>query len=135
VGLPATGITDDVNGDFVMNKAEAKNIATQCLFSWTNGDFETARSLLSDDVTFIGPLGTASGADEYISGLRRLTDIVDSAVPRKVLVDGDDVCIIYDLVTKTAGSIPTVGWYHLRNGQIDSVRAFFDARPLVETPD
>ncbi|MBI5088003.1 MAG: nuclear transport factor 2 family protein [Actinobacteria bacterium] len=110
---------------------EPKTIATECLLSWTNGDLDATRTLVADDVSFIGPLGTATGADAYIDGLRQLSEVVSTAVTRKVLVDGNDVCIIYDLVTKRAGTIPTVGWYHVRNGQVDSVRAFFDARALT----
>jgi ketosteroid isomerase-like protein len=110
---------------------EPKTVATECLLSWTNGDLATTRALVADDVTFIGPLGTATGADDYIAGLRKLKESVSTVVTRKVLVDGNDVCIIYDLVTTEAGTIPTVGWYHVRNGQVDSVRAFFDARALA----
>jgi hypothetical protein len=42
---------------------DARSIATRCLYSWTNGDFETTRKLVTDDVTFIGPLGTATEVD------------------------------------------------------------------------
>jgi len=31
-----------------------------------------------------------------------------------------------------AGTIPTVGWYHFRDNKIDSVRAYFDPRPMAE---
>jgi hypothetical protein len=46
--------------------------------------------------------------------------------------EGEDVCIIYDLVTHTpTARIPTAGWYRVRDGKIASVRAFFDPRPLT----
>jgi hypothetical protein len=115
-----------------MTAPDPKSVATECLYSWSNGDLDKTRSLMTDDVTFRGPLGKANGVNEYIDGLKGLVKIVDSVVQRKVLTDGDDVCIMYDLVTKTpAGSIPTVGWYHVRNGKVDSVTAYFDPRPLV----
>ena len=45
---------------------------------------------------------------------------------------GDNVCIIYDLVTKTPPArIPTAGWYRVQDGKVTSVRAFFDPRPLM----
>lgn len=47
-----------------------------------------------------------------------------------MIADGDDVCIVYDLLA--AGQrLPTVGWYHFRDGRISAIRAFFDPRPLV----
>jgi limonene-1,2-epoxide hydrolase len=94
-------------------------------------DFDMTRALLDDDVTFRGPLGETVGAEDYIAGVRRLAELVDRADIVQVIADGDDVCLIYDLVTKSAGAIPTVGWYKLREGRITSVRAFFDPRPLL----
>jgi hypothetical protein len=40
------------------------------------------------------------------------------------------VCLIYDLVTVPAGTVPTAGWFRLRDGKIAAIRVFFDARPL-----
>jgi limonene-1,2-epoxide hydrolase len=83
-------------------------------------------------VTFNGPLGETHGVDEYVAGIRRLAEIVDRVDPHQVITDGDEVCVIYDLVTNTgAGSIPTAGWYSLQDGRITAVRAYFDPRPLV----
>lgn len=107
-------------------------VALRCLSAWTSGDFETARALLADDVTFVGPLGQTDGADAYVDGVRGMAKIVQRANVKRVIADGDDVCLIYDLVTAVgAGSVPTAGWYRLRDGKITSVRAYFDPRPLV----
>ena len=101
--------------------------------AWTSGDFDTARSTLHDDVTFVGPLGTADGIDECMEGLQGLKQIVESADQRRLIVDGDDVCLIYDLVTNTpAGTVPTAGWFQVRDGRITSIRVFFDPRPLTQ---
>jgi hypothetical protein len=45
------------------------------------------------------------------------------------------VCILYDLVTELAGPLPTSTWYHVQDGKIDSVRDYFDARPLARSDD
>jgi ketosteroid isomerase-like protein len=118
-----------------MLQSDAAEIATKCLEAWSTGDFDTARSLLRDDVTFVGPLGAAGGVEACMNGLVDLAKNVKSAEPKKVLVDGDDVCIMYDLVTLSAGTVPTSGWYHVENGKIDSVRAYFDARQLSPASD
>jgi ketosteroid isomerase-like protein len=117
--------------EVAMPGADAKSVATSCLKAWTSGDFATTRALLDDEVTFVGPLGTTEGADAYVSGVQGFAQMITSADVHKVIGDGDDVCIVYDLVTTTpAGTVPTAGWYHLRDGKIVSIRVFFDARPF-----
>jgi ketosteroid isomerase-like protein len=113
-------------------QTDTKSIASDCLSAWSSGDLETTRSLLADEVTFTGPLGSTRGADAYIEGIKGMVKIVERTVQHEVFAEGDDVCIIYDLVTKTPrASIPTAGWYKVRDGKITSVRAFFDPRPLM----
>jgi hypothetical protein len=117
-------------------------IATDCLHAWTSGDFETARSLLAEDVVFVGPLGAVEGLAACMQGLRELAQFVKGVERKKVISAGDDVCVIYDLLVVSAPPVPTAGWYHIREGKIDSVRAFFDARlfpgsangPVAGTP-
>jgi hypothetical protein len=110
----------------------SKAIADKFFKSWTTRDFDTARSLLHDDVSFSGPIDRFDNADAYIGALRGLAQIVNAAEEQKVFVDGNDVCVIYDLVTNTpAGAAPTAEWYHIREGKISAVRVFFDARPFA----
>jgi limonene-1,2-epoxide hydrolase len=114
-----------------MPATDTGTVAATYVEAWTSGDFDTARSTLREDVSFVGPLGTASGIDECMRGLQGMKQMVDAAQVHKTIADGDDVCVIYDLVTHTpAGTIPTAGWFQLRDGRIASIRAFFDARPL-----
>ena len=108
-----------------------KTVATDCLESWSHGDFDTTRRLLTNDVTFVGPLGATRGAEEYVEGVRNVAKIVDRVEIHKVMDHGNDVCILYDLVTDRGDAIPTVGWYEIRDGKVASVRAFFDPRPLL----
>ncbi|HWE67089.1 MAG TPA: nuclear transport factor 2 family protein [Acidimicrobiales bacterium] len=110
-----------------MSESAAAAIATKCLEAWTSGDLGTVRAMLQDDVTYVGPLNTAGGVEAYLNGLAALAQDVRSAQPRKILVDGDDVCIIYDVVTESSRTVPMTDWYHVREGKIDTVRAYFDA--------
>jgi acetyl esterase/lipase len=109
-------------------------VATECLRSWTIGDFDRARALIADDITFAGPFGTATGADAYMSGLQRFHQRgVLSAEIHKVFHDADEVCIFYDLCTRTGtGVVPSAAWYRIGpDGRISSVRVLFDPRPLT----
>ena len=50
---------------------------------------------------------------------------------QKVFVDGDDVCIIYDLKTVPVPSSRTCEWYHVHGGKIASVCVVFGARAFA----
>ena len=114
---------------------DPKLVASRCLEAWSKGDFDAARALLDEHVQFTGPLGHTEGVDDYIEGVRGLAKAVKGVEQRRVFGEGDDVCIVYDLVTKTrAGAVPTSAWYRVRHGRIVSINAFFDARAFLAFP-
>jgi hypothetical protein len=64
----------------------------------------------------------ARGADAYIEGIKGMVKIVKRVDQHEVFADGDNVCIIYDLVTKTPPAcLPTAGWYRVQDGKVTSV--------------
>jgi len=96
------------------------------------GDFATARKLMQDNMTFQGPLDTFTTADEYLESLKKLASIVQRIDLKKVFVDGDDVCVLYDMVTSTpAGTAFIAEWYQVKGGKIAALRVVFDARPFA----
>jgi limonene-1,2-epoxide hydrolase len=105
--------------------------ASRSLTAWASGNPDAARSLFTDDVVVKGPLGETHGADEYLRGVRRRAGSVEGVDVKKTIVDGDDVCLVYELQS-ASGPLPTVGWYHFRDDKIDAVRTYFDPRPLVD---
>ncbi len=111
--------------------ADPKQVAEGFFDAWTSKDFERARRLLHDDVSFEGPIDSFSDADGYLTSLRQLSGIVTGAEKRKVFVDGDDVCVIYDLKTAPVPSSRTCEWYLVRDGRIAAVSVVFDARPFA----
>lgn len=40
--------------------------------AWEKGDYDTIRSLVAEDVDFIGPLAQTQGIDEFLTGLQGL---------------------------------------------------------------
>jgi ketosteroid isomerase-like protein len=112
-------------------QTDLKKVATKCLKAWTSGDITATRALLDSSVTFTGPLGATVGADEYIEGIKGMVKIVVRVELWHVFGEGEDVCVIYNLLTtQSHARIPAVGWYTIRDGKVLAVRAFFDARPL-----
>ena len=96
------------------------------------GDFSTARQLMHDDMTFQGPLDTFTTADQYLEASRKLASIIQRIDVKKTFVDGDDICVLYDMVTNTpAGTAFIAEWYQVRGGKIAALRAVFDARPFA----
>lgn len=96
------------------------------------GDFAAARELMQDDMTFIGPIDTFHKADDYLTASKKLASIIQRIDVKKVFADGDDVCVLYDMVTNTpAGTAFIAEWYHVKGGKIADLRAVFDARPFA----
>jgi SnoaL-like domain len=107
------------------------HLADQFLDAWTHKQFERARSLLHDDLSFTGPIDTFSNADTYLASLRQLSDIVTGTERHKAFVDGDEACIIYDLHTTAVPTARVCEWFRIRDGKIASISAVFDARPFA----
>jgi ketosteroid isomerase-like protein len=100
--------------------------------SWQAKDFDTLRSVLADDATFEGPLGTAADGDECRKGVEGMSRIVTDVDVKKVFVDGPDVVTWFELHTQVAPPCPTASWIHVEDGKITSIRATFDPREMVK---
>ena len=115
-----------------MTNASAREIVENYRAALGKGDFATARTLMQDHMTFQGPLDTFNTADQYLEAARRLASIIQRIDPKKVFVDGDDVCVLYDMVTNTpAGTAFIAEWYQVKDGKIAALHAVFDARPFA----
>jgi hypothetical protein len=95
-------------------------------------DSAAARKLMRGDMTFQGPLDTFHTADEYLEAIKRLAAIIERIDLQKVFAHGEDVCVLYDMVTNTpAGTAFIAEWYQVQGGKIAALRAVFDARPFA----
>ena len=105
----------------------AKQVALEYIEACGRKDYDTVSRLLSPSLTFVGPGNALTGAAEYLAVLRRLGPVWKRSDVKKVFVDGDEVCVIYDFVTDTpAGAVPIVEWLRVEDGRIASVTLFFD---------
>jgi ketosteroid isomerase-like protein len=112
---------------------DPRTLARTYFEAWRTKDFDRLRSVLADDVTFRGPLGTADGIDECLQGLRGMAQMMTGLEIKVMAVDGDDVITWFDLSTEAVGGIPTANWSHVQDGKIAAIRAAFDARELAAT--
>lgn len=109
----------------------AGELATTYFSSWLAKDFRTLRSLLADDVTFRGPLGTADDADTCMRGLQGMAQMITDIVIHRMFVDGPDVVTWFDLHTTVAPPAATANWSHVEDGKISRIRVTFDPREIV----
>jgi hypothetical protein len=110
---------------------DAAKIAATYFDAWKVNDFDTMRSLVDDEVTFSGPLAQLSGVDDYMEGIKGMSQIKSDLVIRKVFVDGPDVLTWFDLHTTVAPPVPVANWLHVDDGRITSLQVAFDARELA----
>jgi ketosteroid isomerase-like protein len=111
--------------------ASSAQIVEQYFDAWTSKDFDTARSLLRDDLSFTGPFDKFDNADALMESIKGLAQIVERADRRGIIADGDRVSVVYDLHTGPVGTAPVAEWYTVRDGKIATIEAFFDARPFA----
>ena len=111
--------------------ADAHQVAEEFFAAWTGKDFDRARGLLHDDLRFEGPIDQFDSAEPYLKAIQGLSQMVTGAEKQKVFVDGNDVCVIYDLKTGPVPNAPTAEWYRVKDGKIAEIRVYFDARPFA----
>jgi limonene-1,2-epoxide hydrolase len=96
------------------------------------GDFVAARRLVHDNLSFHGPIDTFHSPEPYFESLKRLHPIIQRIDLKKMFADGNDVCVLYDMVTNTPiGTAFVCEWYQVKGEKIANLRIVFDARPFV----
>jgi ketosteroid isomerase-like protein len=110
---------------------DAAKVATIYFDAWKMNDFATMESLVADDVTFLGPPAQLNGAEDFMEGIKGMSQIKSDIVIQKVFIDGPDVLTWFELHTIVASPVPVANWLHVENGKITSLRVAFDARELA----
>ena len=91
-------------------------------------DYAAARNRLGDLVRVKGPGGEGfRGPDEFLSMMEKQRGTYDI---KKVFVDNEDVCVLYDFVTPTLRTF-FCSWYQLKDGKIVSIQTVFDPRAFA----
>lgn len=117
--------------DIVLPLDNAKEVVMSFIKALNDEDFRGARNFVNESMTFDGVLGSRIGAESYFNDMERMRLKYDVI---KAFVDGDDVCLLYDL--DMSGTILFgCGWYHLDGGKISSLKVVFDPRPVLEMSD
>jgi limonene-1,2-epoxide hydrolase len=112
-------------------KLSPREIVDAYLAAVASGDFERARKWLSDE-TFSSrsPISTYDSADAFIANISRVEAILEKVERRKMFVEGNEVCVILDYVTRMDKRQvwPVAHLMRVENGKITYMESFFDTR-------
>lgn len=95
-------------------------------------DLERVPSLVVPDVRFKGPVNTMNGVRDLLAAFRRISAVHVRSDVKRVFSDGDEVCVIYDFVTDTAGALPAIEWLHFDGDRIRSIDLYYDQVPWLK---
>ncbi len=109
---------------------DRKTLTLEYLNAVGQHQYRKVEALLAPDLQFRGPSRTLGSAAEFAAALRRLGAIHVRNDVKRVFVDGDEVCVIYDFVTDTpAGALPTIEWLRFEGDRIRSIDLYYDRLP------
>jgi hypothetical protein len=109
----------------------AKKTVMSYIAELDSRDYDAALKYLHEKVRIKGPAGETFGVPkDFIEMLRRYRGKYDV---KKVFADGEDVCVLYDLVT-SMGAVSMSSWYTVKDGKIVSIQTLFDPRAFAPTP-
>jgi len=106
----------------------AKETVLAFIEAMNKTDYREARNYTSDEMKFVGVLGTRDGAEAYFKDMEKMRLRYKI---RRVWVDKEDVCLFYE-INMSGNFVPAFGWYTLENGKIVSIRVIFDPQPILD---
>ena len=91
-----------------------------------DGDFETARRFVHDELKCVGPFCSRDGAEAYLQEIKRLHLKFDI---KKISADGNDVCALYSVIVPgmscfsvATGGLFACGSFQIEAGKVSSLR-------------
>jgi hypothetical protein len=86
---------------------------------------------LHPDVVFESPLGRYEGLATFRKGLADFFRILKSIEVLRLTAD-DETCAAMLKIDTIFGMIPFLEYFHVIDGKIVSIRAYYDPRPILE---
>lgn len=113
--------------------SDLKSLAIRYIEAVGQKKLDAVASLLHPRLEFDGnfPPVPVKGPEGWLAALRRLSPILARNEVRKVLVEGNDACILYDFVT-TICPVPSAEWLRFEDGKITSIYLLFDRSRWAE---
>ncbi len=105
--------------------SDIKALAIRYIEAVGRKDFDTVAQVLHPDLDFGGNIAASRGGDAWVAALRRLSPVLVRNDVKKILSEGNEVCILYDFVT-TVCPVPSAEWLSFNGDRIASVYLLFD---------
>jgi ketosteroid isomerase-like protein len=97
---------------------------------------EGLKELITEEVTFVGPLIRTSGASQYIQLNEQFLTFHKNTHILKQFENGDDVCSIYEMEANTPSggtiSLMIADWIRVSKGRISEQRIYYDPREFAK---
>lgn len=110
-------------------------LVAEYLGALASGDVQGARSLVTDDFSFRGPMGfRTDGRDAFFAAARAKYEHVRDLRILRQWEDGDDVCSVYELDVATPrakASLLMTEWNSIRDGRVASALLVFDTSTMA----
>src|SRR5579859_6759416 len=103
---------------------DAREIVTRYLDAVYGGDAPTTtpRRYLADRFSFAGPAARIADPDQYLRATEHVARAVRRVETHRVFVDGQDVCVFYDLhIDHPVDAVAVAEWYQLEGDRITSI--------------
>jgi len=114
---------------FMQSMNNAKEVVLSYIKALDNQDYSAAKRYMNDHLPIKGPGEIIDNPEEFLKMLQKYRGKYNV---KKVIADGDDVCLLYDLTTSApALTVLMCSWYHVKDGKIDSIQTIFDPRPYA----
>jgi len=116
-----------------MSSLSPQAVALAYLKAFERKDRAEVRRLLADEGAFIGPLNSFTRADAFMEGADVFMQLTKKFDVKKVIADGEDVCVFWDYTT-VVPSIPVTPiaeWFKIEAGKVKYAQLHFNAAPFL----
>src|SRR5262245_52224534 len=96
-------------------------------------DFAKLRTLLADDLVFVGLFETYRGPTAYLAAFTGLLAITTRIDVKTAISEGAQAAIFFELETVAPAAAVTLvaEWHQVHDGKIRRVQSAFDGRPFA----
>jgi len=106
---------------------DVHDLVTSYIRAVGEGRLEALPPLVDRDIEFRFGDTLVRGTDAFVSSFERVTQVLLRNDIRKVFVDGDEACVVYDFVTdSSAGAVVSVEYIKVRGARIASSLLVFE---------
>ncbi len=121
-----------------MDKKAARDLVDRFLNAVEARDFERMGQCLSPQkFSYVSPIETFDNAEDFVARASRVGPITKRIERRKLFIDGNEVCVIFNFITTMDALAVTriAQWMKIESGKIASIELFFDAHAYASMFD